>query len=58
MTEELPDPAVLTAIEDSFWTPDGQLPPEAEVVVRGSPITGGEVVDACHPSGPRVLAPG
>ena len=38
MTVELPDPTVLTAIEDSFWTPDGRLPPEAELVVRGSPI--------------------
>jgi hypothetical protein len=39
VTGELPDPAVLTAIEGSFWTPDGQIPSEAEVVVRGSPIT-------------------
>jgi hypothetical protein len=39
VTVELPDPAVLTAIEASFWTPEGQLPSEAEVVVRGSPIT-------------------
>jgi hypothetical protein len=37
--EELPDPAVLTAIEASFWTPGGRLPSEADVVVRGSPIT-------------------
>lgn len=39
MIEELPDPAALTAIEDTFWTADGQVPSEAEVVVRGSPIT-------------------
>jgi hypothetical protein len=37
--EELPDPAVLAPIEDTFWTPDGHVPSEAEVVVRGSPIT-------------------
>ena len=39
MTVELPEPALLTAIEGSFWTPDGEMPSEAEIVVRGSPIT-------------------
>src|SRR4029450_6217675 len=34
VTGDLPDPAVLTLIEELFWTPDGQLLPEAAVVVR------------------------
>jgi hypothetical protein len=37
--EELPDPAALTPIERSLWTADGRSPPEAALVVRGSPIT-------------------
>lgn len=36
---ELPDPSLLLRIESEFWTPDGALPGEAEIVVRGSPIT-------------------
>jgi hypothetical protein len=35
----LPDPAALAAIESEFWTSDGVVPTDAELVVRGSPIT-------------------
>lgn len=36
----LPDPAVLDAIEEKFWTPGGAVPLDATLAVRGSPIRG------------------
>ena len=34
----VPDPAALAAIESEFWTSDGEIPADAELVVRGPPI--------------------
>ncbi len=35
----LPDPDLLTPIEEEFWTSDGAKPPGASLAVRGAPIT-------------------
>lgn len=35
----LPDPALLTPAETTFWTPDGGVPDAASIVVRGGPIS-------------------
>jgi hypothetical protein len=35
----LPDPDMLTPIEEEFWTGDGAMPPGASLAVRGAPIS-------------------
>lgn len=35
----LPDPLLISRIEDMFWNDGGALPPEASVAVRGAPIS-------------------
>ena len=34
----LPDPGLLTPIEEEFWSEGGRVPPDASVAVRGAPI--------------------
>jgi hypothetical protein len=36
---DLPDPGLLEPIEGHLWTADGSVPANANVTVRGSPIT-------------------
>lgn len=41
----LPDPALLDAIEEKFWTPGGAVPLDAALAVRGSPIRGDKFLE-------------